>query len=378
MSSSVNSVFPFVSLCTPTFNRRHFFPILFEMFKLQTYPKNRMEWIIIDDGTDKVEDIINASNIKQICYYSLPTKLTLGAKRNLMHTYCKGSIIIYVDDDDYFPPERVSHSVSVLLNAPKGELIAGSSEIYLYFKDNGLYQFGPYGPNHATAGTFAFKRELLQYTKYDDKSCVGEESAFLKGYTIPLIQLDPVKTILVFPHEHNSFDKRTLLHNINGGPIRPAVNKTIDDFIKGVNASFIKNFFIDKMHELLLYYTPGEPTMKPDVLLQTEQIHKRRELLEQQIIKEQIMKESQQQQQNAVMVRFPNGETQYLTVEQLCQRIMELEQQLHQEKEKGYKMKEQVMLQQSDGTTIPLTVQQMCEIITQQQKRIMELSTKYE
>jgi hypothetical protein len=46
-------------------------------------------------------------------------------------------------------------------------------------------------PNHSTAGTFAFKRELLDITKYDDVVAVAEEKAFLKDYTIPFIQLDP-------------------------------------------------------------------------------------------------------------------------------------------------------------------------------------------
>ena len=44
---------PFVSICTPTFNRRPFIPYMIKCFEHQTYPKDRMEWIIIDDGTDK-------------------------------------------------------------------------------------------------------------------------------------------------------------------------------------------------------------------------------------------------------------------------------------------------------------------------------------
>ena len=50
--------YPFVSVCTPTFNRRPFIHNMFECFRNQTYPKSRIEWIIIDDGTDKIEDLI--------------------------------------------------------------------------------------------------------------------------------------------------------------------------------------------------------------------------------------------------------------------------------------------------------------------------------
>ena len=44
---------------------------------------------------------------------------------------------------------------------------------------------------------------------------LAEEKHFLKNYTIPFVQLDPMKTILVFSHNHNTFDKKKLLDNPN-------------------------------------------------------------------------------------------------------------------------------------------------------------------
>ena len=90
-----------------------------------------------------------------------------------------------------------------------------SSKLWIkYFNDlDKIYQFGPYGPQHATAGTFAFKRELLSQTSYDDNAEIAEEKHFLKNYSVPLVQLDPMKAILVFAHQYNTFDKRRLLVN---------------------------------------------------------------------------------------------------------------------------------------------------------------------
>ena len=48
---------PFVSVCTPTYNRRVFLPQLIKCFQAQTYPKELMEWIVIDDSDDSVEDL---------------------------------------------------------------------------------------------------------------------------------------------------------------------------------------------------------------------------------------------------------------------------------------------------------------------------------
>ena len=168
------------------------------------------------------------------------------------------------------------------LNDNKNALCAGSSEMYIYFKDNkysknnNMVQFGPYGPNHATAGTFAFRRKLLKDTKYNDDACLAEESEFLKNYTIPFVQLDPLKTILVFSHSHNTFDKRTLLENINENPYIKYSTKKVEDFIK--DKEIIK-FFIEEMENKLQTYEPGNINMKPDVLKQIKELElKRKEM----------------------------------------------------------------------------------------------------
>ena len=57
---------------------------------------------------------------------------------------------------------------------------------------------------------------------------------FLKNYTIPLIQLDPTKTILVFAHQYNTFDKRKLLVNPNPNFVRET-NLKPSAFIKDKN-----------------------------------------------------------------------------------------------------------------------------------------------
>ncbi len=264
-----DSSYPFVSVCTPTFNRRPFISAMIKCFDHQIYPKNRMEWIIIDDGTDKIEDLVcDHPNVK---YFKYDTKLTLGKKRNLLHEKSKGEILVYMDDDDYYPPDRVSHAVETLQSNPNA-LCAGASEIYIYFKHiKQMYQFGPYGPNHATAGTFAFKRKLLDDSKYEDEACLAEEKAFLKNYTIPFVQLNPTKTILVFSHEHNTFDKRKLLDNPHPQFVKLS-EKNVDTFIK---ESALKDFYMN-IDGSLENYSPGRPIMKPDVLEQLVKIEETR------------------------------------------------------------------------------------------------------
>ena len=257
---------PFVSICTPTFNRRPFFEYTIKCYNHQDYPHDKMEWIIIDDGTDKIEDLVK--DIPGVKYFKYDEKMSLGKKRNLMHEKSKGDILVYMDDDDYYPPERVSHSVNMLQTHPNA-LCAGASEIYIYFKHiDKMYQFGPYGPNHATAGTFAFKRKLLENHKYNDTAALAEEKEFLNNYTVPFVQLEPKKTILVFSHRHNTFDKKKLLEQPDNHVQKPS-DKTVDDFIKD---PLFKDFYMNKIELLLIDYKPGEPEMKPDVLKQIKEI----------------------------------------------------------------------------------------------------------
>lgn len=261
---------PLVSLCTPTFNRRPFIPYMIKCFEHQTYPKDRIEWIIIDDGTDPIEELVK--DIPQVKYFYYEDKMLLGKKRNLMHSKCSGDIIIYIDDDDYYPPERISHAVEKLTNSPF--LLAGSSEMHIYFDSrNSVFQCGPYAQYHATAATFAFKKELLHQTSYDDEKGFAEESKFTKNYTIPLIQLDTLKTILVFSHKHNSLNKEKLLENPQQTRCFPS-KYNVDDFVKD---PVLKQFYMCDMNKVLENYEPGKIEHKPKLLEQLKKMEIERE-----------------------------------------------------------------------------------------------------
>ena len=151
--------FPFVSVITPTYNRRRFIPHLIACYKSQKYPKERMEWIILDDGSDPVEDLFKDTGIPNLHYIYMSEKLTIGAKRNILNKKSCGDIIVAMDDDDYYPPERVSAVINAFKQNPTYEL-AGASEVYMYYSDiKTIYKLGPYHPNHATNGTMAWKRK---------------------------------------------------------------------------------------------------------------------------------------------------------------------------------------------------------------------------
>ena len=323
-----HNMFPFVSICTPTFNRRPFITHMIKCFNHQDYPKSRMEWIIIDDGTDHIGDLVK--DIPQVKYFSYDKKMSLGEKRNLMHKKSSGNIIVYMDDDDYYPPQRVSHAVERLKATPTA-LCAGSSEIYIYFKHiKKIYQFGPYGPNHSTAGTFAFRRELLDITSYENGAALAEEKHFLKNYTIPFVQLDPLKTILVFSHEHNTFDKRRLLENPHPQFVKESADKKVEMFFeKDMNKEAMIDFYMNQIEDALKDYEPGRPHMKPDVIKQMIEIEKTRKIEEEKMRAQHLLQNPQQQQQGGIMLNM-NGEQKILTMEQTANLLQQQQAHINQ------------------------------------------------
>ena len=134
---------PTVSIVTITQLKR--FPcleILKDMIKAQTY-QNIIEWVIVEGSPLDSDWPENASNIQKlkddsefkipIVYIEKKSGEKLGALRNKANKGCSGEITVVMDDDDYYPPERISHAVEKLMDN-KQALCAGSSEIYIYFK----------------------------------------------------------------------------------------------------------------------------------------------------------------------------------------------------------------------------------------------------
>jgi hypothetical protein len=210
---------PLVSILTPTFNRRPWIPQLVRCVLGQTWiasPARRAEWIILDDGTDPIRDLLPAPMTRSappnldIRYERPETRLPLGEKRNRLHALARGDIAVYFDDDDYHFPTRIEHSVRALLKHPKA-LAAGCTELPIWFlPENSLGVIGPFARSHATCGTMAVRRELFTRRSFEPGALMAEEAAFLDAWRVPLVQLDPWRVILCVAHAANTVEKRAV------------------------------------------------------------------------------------------------------------------------------------------------------------------------
>jgi glycosyltransferase involved in cell wall biosynthesis len=202
------------------------------MVQSQTYPRDKMEWIVYDDGQEEVRDLFEAqrANLPKLNFIWSEDKMTLGEKRNRLNKEAKGEIIVAMDDDDFYFPTRVEDAVEALQLNP-GFRLAGSSEIYMYFTDTkDIWKAGPYFKGHATNGTMAWTKTYADTHQYDETVAFSEEKSFLEGYKNPLIQLNSKKVMLVMSHSDNTFDKTELRSEAN--PLLVKTTLKMKDFIK--------------------------------------------------------------------------------------------------------------------------------------------------
>ena len=267
---------PSVSLVTISqLKRFSCLQILEDLIKEQTYD-NIIEWVIME-GSKTAEDAkINAENIKsliekstlkcKIIYCEYVSGIKLGELRNIANNKCSGEITVCMDDDDYYPPSRVSHAVEKL-SSSKAK-IAGCSAvlIYDYFLEK-LYKFKQFGPNHSTNNCMAWKKSYLTTNKHDGDKEMAEEASFTKTFSEPIVQLEAEKTIVVSSHTSNTFNKRELLVKGTNGlnPTLNEVNCNINDYIKEPYYSKYKGLFVKEKDSIYdIVYLAGCFSIKWD------------------------------------------------------------------------------------------------------------------
>lgn len=265
---------PTVSIITISqFIRSECLPILSALIEQQYYT-NIIEWIIVEgsqtpehclENQKKIQESILSKNPLlgkiEIRYIYQEIPLPLGELRNISNQQAKGDIIVCMDDDDYYPPTRVSHAVKTLQTSSCK--IAGCSPILMMDYITGKkFQFKKLLDFHSTNNCFAYKKSYLETNSYDKTKSFGEEQSFTKAFSEPLVQLDPSKTVVLSVHTKNTFNKRKILTDCILGinehvTILPEDTLLIPDEIrKRYEQVFLKELPPKSQYDIV-YYTGG-------------------------------------------------------------------------------------------------------------------------
>jgi glycosyltransferase involved in cell wall biosynthesis len=171
-------------------------------------------WIIVDNSTTPAEDWSVARDRTNVLYERVYQTKPIGWLRNrcLDIALAQGAdYIVFWDDDDFYPPTRISTGLKVLEANPDADL-AGSSKMFLLLtRENVLMETGPFGPTHATAATWTIRRRYAETHRFVETKTRGEELEFTGEWTAKLVQVPSEETIVVIGHGRNTVDKSMLL-----------------------------------------------------------------------------------------------------------------------------------------------------------------------
>ena len=166
---------PLVSCVMPTFNRRSFIPHAIKYFQRQEF--HNKELIIVDDGTDCIEDLIpRCDNIK---YIRLKVKITLGAKLNMGCRHASGSIIVNWDDDDWYAPHRIKYQVEELKRS--NSEVCGINNLLYYNLTNRKafeYRYPATQRKWLLGSSLCYQRSLWEKNKFKEIN-VGMDGLFV-------------------------------------------------------------------------------------------------------------------------------------------------------------------------------------------------------
>jgi len=211
---------PPISVVTLLYNRRKFFNLAYHSILVSDYPKDRIEWILVDDSDDPMEQatdqimevVANAAPLK-ITYVPLKKRTPVGEKRNIGVSKATADIILMVDDDDHYPETSFRRRVAWLTKHSWQPQAVAATTIACYDLTRGISAVNvppldiPLGQRISEA-TLTFYRGWWVAKKFPSEILVGEGENFLQGRERDVLEIPPQQIIVAFSHGKNVSSRR--------------------------------------------------------------------------------------------------------------------------------------------------------------------------
>ena len=201
---------PDVSIITITKDRRIFMPLAKYSYMIQSYPEDKLEWVVVDDGDDSIEDtLIGVPNVK---YVRCEPGMTISQKRNVGVQSAMYDLLVCMDDDDVYPNNSVLQRVAMLLKEPaKGCGFCTTIPCYDITKYSSFMNVPPMTlPMHerVSEATLVFTRQFWNEGSFNEKVHIGEGSAFIRGREQMCREISPQEVIVSLVHPKNTSSRR--------------------------------------------------------------------------------------------------------------------------------------------------------------------------
>ncbi len=208
---------PPISIVTPTYHRQKLFDIALHSMLLSDYPRDKMEWVIVEDGTDPSlsarEKIISFQlQVPQISIKYIPIEghMSIGEKRNLGVEHSKNEIIVFMDDDDHYPSTSLRRRVAWLLCSKKRITCCTTLALYDLIHGTSAVNVPPYHlplSQRISEATLTFQKSVWKERPFSAIS-MAEGEHWIEGREQEVLEHPCQQIIVAFTHHGNSSDRR--------------------------------------------------------------------------------------------------------------------------------------------------------------------------
>lgn len=200
---------PDVSIVCVTRDRRIFMPILKYCYMIQSYPEEKLELVIVDDGDDPIEDTL--FGVPNVTYVRLDEKKTIGEKRNIGVQKAMYDVIAFMDDDDVYPNNSILERVAMMLKSPSKDCsFCTTIPCYDIAKYCSFMNAPPIVlpmSQRVSEATLTFTRKFWEERPFDDTQ-IGEGDAFIHGREHMCRELSPQEVIVSLVHPKNTSSRK--------------------------------------------------------------------------------------------------------------------------------------------------------------------------
>lgn len=211
---------PPISVVTLVYNRKKFFDLACHSMMITDYPKDKIEWVVVDDSDDPAEQnsdrivaVGNAAAPMKFVYVPLKSKTVVSEKRNLGVAAATNPIVLFVDDDDHYPETSFRRRVAWLTLHPWRPQCVAATTIACYDLLKGISAVNvppmdiPFSQRVSEA-TLTFYRTFWEEKGFPKDVVVGEGEGFLQGRETACLEIPPQQIIVAFSHGKNVSSRR--------------------------------------------------------------------------------------------------------------------------------------------------------------------------
>jgi hypothetical protein len=211
---------PPISIVTMLYNRSKFFDLACHNIMMTDYPKDKIEWIIIEDSDNPTEDaserviaVAESAAPVRIVYVRLEKKTPISQKRNMAVAKATASIVLMMDDDDHYTETSFRRRVAWLTKHPWRPKCVTATTIACYDLVKGISAVNtpplqiPIGQRVSEA-TLTFYTSWWEQKGFPEDVQVGEGEGFLAARESDVLEIPPQQIIVAFSHGANTSSRR--------------------------------------------------------------------------------------------------------------------------------------------------------------------------